>query len=165
MKILRRYSHRLLVTLLEKKDTPALAPDYHSSFFRRIIVYKLAVDHWIVGFNDWTHLLRFVPTMVPQKVSQSGWSVLGTALALLVLYSLARGPYRRGLRSIPGPYLARYSSIFRILLVRNGDAPSGYLELHKKYGPIVRTGPNHVSVSDPGMIPIIYGIGKRFNKV
>ncbi|KAH8666053.1 cytochrome P450 [Tricladium varicosporioides] len=49
-------------------------------------------------------------------------------------------------------------------MVYKGNAPQTYRELHKKYGPIVRTGPNHVSVSDPEMIPVIYGTGSNFRK-
>ncbi|PVH68975.1 cytochrome P450 [Cadophora sp. DSE1049] len=44
------------------------------------------------------------------------------------------------------------------------EAPRNYRALHDKYGPIVRVGPNHVSVSDPAMIPIIYGISSKFTK-
>ena len=37
--------------------------------------------------------------------------------------------------------------------------------LHEKYGPIVRTGPTTISISDPSYIPRIYGIGQGFHKV
>ncbi|KAH9205669.1 putative P450 monooxygenase [Leptodontidium sp. 2 PMI_412] len=43
-------------------------------------------------------------------------------------------------------------------------APAVYLDLHEKYGPIVRTGPNTVSLSDPLVIPTIYGISSSFLK-
>lgn len=85
-------------------------------------------------------------------------------LALLVL-SRIRTVFRKGLRSLPGPFLARFSGIYRLSLVYDGHAPERYRELHEKYGPIVRTGPNHVSVSDTAMIPTIYGIGSKFLKV
>lgn len=85
-------------------------------------------------------------------------------LALLVL-SYVRTVFREGLRYLPGPFLARFSGIYRLALVHDGHAPERYRELHKKYGPIVRTGPNHVSISDPAMIPNIYGIGSKFLKV
>ena len=39
------------------------------------------------------------------------------------------------------------------------------IALHKKYGPLVRIGPNHVSVSDPKAINIIYGLKTGFTKV
>lgn len=31
-------------------------------------------------------------------------------------------------------------------------------EAHKKYGPLVRIQPNHVSVADPEAIPVIYSM-------
>ncbi|KAJ5762320.1 cytochrome P450 [Penicillium nucicola] len=46
-----------------------------------------------------------------------------------------------GLRLIPGPIIARFSSLYRPWKIAKGDAPDFYLRLHKKYGPIVRTGP------------------------
>jgi hypothetical protein len=36
--------------------------------------------------------------------------------------------------------------------------------LHRKYGPLVRIAPNTVSVSNPGAINTIYGIGTKFSK-
>jgi hypothetical protein len=50
-------------------------------------------------------------------------------------------------------------------MVGGGNAPVGYRTLHQKYGPIVRVGPNHVAVSDPSAIPVIYGLGSKFMKV
>ncbi|KAF4439012.1 pisatin demethylase cytochrome P450 [Fusarium acutatum] len=93
------------------------------------------------------------------------WLLYGALLAGLALFHLVRLTFRAGLRNIPGPWLARYTTLYRLSLVHKGDSPRQYQLLHEKYGPIVRTGPNHVSVSDPAMIPVIYGIGKNFQKV
>jgi hypothetical protein len=68
------------------------------------------------------------------------------------------------LRKIPGPFLARFTGLYRLNLVRKGKAPENYRSLHHQYGPIVRVGPNHVSISDVAMIPTIYGIGSQFTK-
>lgn len=38
------------------------------------------------------------------------------------------------------------------------------IKLHQKYGPLVRVGPSHVSVSDPDAVKIIYGINTGFTK-
>lgn len=85
-------------------------------------------------------------------------------LALLIL-NYVRSSFRKGLSSLPGPFLAKFSGIYRLSLVHHGHAPERYRELHENYGPIVRTGPNHVSISDTTMIPTIYGIGSKFLKV
>lgn len=94
-----------------------------------------------------------------------GWRFTATALGVLALCYFAWQGHYSGLSDIPGPKLAKYSSLFRFFVVYRGEAPQRYRELHAKYGSIVRTGPNHVSVSDPAMIPVIYGIGRKFNKV
>lgn len=39
------------------------------------------------------------------------------------------------------------------------------IALHEKHGPVVRTGPTTISISDPSYIPKIYGIGQGFHKV
>lgn len=89
--------------------------------------------------------------------------VIGT-FGLTVLHYL-RNFFRTGLRSVPGPFLAHLSSLYRIKLVWKGGAVKNYSALHRKYGPIVRTGSNHVSISDPAMISLIYGISSKFRKV
>ena len=50
-------------------------------------------------------------------------------------------------------------------MLRKGDAQEVYYNLHQKYGPIVRTAPGVVSISDPRTVPTIYGIGTKFYKV
>ena len=72
---------------------------------------------------------------------------------------------KRGLRSIPGPFLARFSKLHRAWNISKGNAPGFYRELHEKYGPIVRTGPTTVDISDPAAVAIIYGISSKFLKV
>lgn len=84
---------------------------------------------------------------------------------VIVFFSYTRTYFRKGLSSLPGPILARLSGLYRLSLVHDGRAPERYRELHEKCGPIVRIGPNHVSVSDTAMIPTIYGIGSKFLKV
>lgn len=91
------------------------------------------------------------------------WLVIGLLCATVV--HVAHQAYFSDLREIPGPLLAKFSTLYRILMVRQGHAPMEYRRLHSQYGHIVRTGPKHVSVSDPDMIPVIYGIGSKFKKV
>lgn len=86
-------------------------------------------------------------------------------LTAFVIISYLLVGYKKGLRSLPGPFLARFTGFYRLSMVWRGDAPSQYRRIHEKYGPIVRVGPNHVSIADPSMINTIYGIGTRFLKV
>ncbi|KAI1502343.1 cytochrome P450 [Biscogniauxia marginata] len=82
----------------------------------------------------------------------------------LICLDYLRTAFKGGLRIIPGPFIATLTGLYRLWLVVTGEAPQKYRDLHDKYGPIVRVGPNHVSVSDPTMIPIIYGISSKFTK-
>ena len=50
-------------------------------------------------------------------------------------------------------------------MLRNGGAHDFYRMLHRKYGTVVRTAPNVVSVSDPKAIATMYAIGTKFYKV
>jgi hypothetical protein len=49
--------------------------------------------------------------------------------------------------------------------VWKGDHHNTAIDLHRKYGPLVRIGPKHISVGDSSAIPIIYGLNKGFTKV
>ncbi|KAB8230873.1 cytochrome P450 [Aspergillus alliaceus] len=80
----------------------------------------------------------------------------------LILVRLITNRFR--LSGIPGPSLAAYTRLWKLYDVWKGDNHHTEINLHRKYGPLVRIGPRHISVSDPKAIPIIYGFNKGFNK-
>lgn len=84
-------------------------------------------------------------------------------LCSLIIYT--QRALRPGLRAVPGPFVARFSGLYRLYMSYSGQGPLHYRRLHEKYGKLVRVGWNHVSVSDPSMIPIIYGAGSKYLKV
>lgn len=86
-------------------------------------------------------------------------------LAILSILSYVRLLLWSPLRQIPGPLLTRLSGLYRLSMVYSGDAPKSYRGLHDRYGKIVRVGPNHVPISDPSVIPTIYGLGTNYLKV
>lgn len=90
---------------------------------------------------------------------------LAPLLLLAIAANLLYNRFRPGLRHIPGPTLAKYTRLWRFYNVWKGDAHHTAIELHKKYGPLVRIGPTHVSVGDPKEIGNIYGLNKGFTKV
>lgn len=71
------------------------------------------------------------------------------AVAQLVVASLK-------LKGIPGPIMARFTDIWRFRAMRSKGWPARLVALHRQHGKLVRIGPNHVSVSDPAAIPVIY---------
>ncbi|CAL3970624.1 unnamed protein product [Diplocarpon coronariae] len=92
--------------------------------------------------------------------------ILGGAL-LVALYQFLqtlRIAYRSDLAPLPGPRWAKFTGLYRVFRLWRGDAPDFYMEIHRKYGNIVRTGPNTVSIADPAAIPVLYGIGSSFIK-
>ena len=93
------------------------------------------------------------------------FTYLAILLSIILVLCYGSAAFRKDLRALPGPLLARFSGLYRLSLVCRGDAPQNYRNVHEKYGVIVRVGANHVSVSDPSMIPVIYGIGTKFHKV
>jgi hypothetical protein len=91
-------------------------------------------------------------------------SVIGFFALYWIIHTL-RLAYRTDLSPLPGPKWARFTGLYRVYRLWSGQAPAMYLQLHKQYGPIVRTGPNTVSIADPATIPSIYGISSNFLKV
>lgn len=73
--------------------------------------------------------------------------------------------FRSGLRELPGPVLARFTLLWKVWAHIKGDGHVVYQNIHKRYGPIVRTGPNSVSIGDAAMIPKIYMSGHSYLKV
>lgn len=55
-----------------------------------------------------------------------------------VIYQCFLSPLAR----IPGPFLAKLTNWHRAYLTYEGQAHRKYLALHRKYGAVVRTGPN-----------------------
>ncbi|KAI9754728.1 MAG: hypothetical protein M4579_004575 [Chaenotheca gracillima] len=66
--------------------------------------------------------------------------------------------FRSHLQSIPGPAAAAYTRLWKLYDVWKGYHHLNLIKLHYEYGPVVRIGPKHVSISDPTAIPLIYGM-------
>ncbi|PFH49587.1 hypothetical protein AMATHDRAFT_147425 [Amanita thiersii Skay4041] len=65
----------------------------------------------------------------------------------------------RGIRSYPGPFLAKFSDLWLGMVSKSGHRSEIIHELHLKYGPFVRIAPNHLSIADPDALNVIYGHG------
>ncbi|KAG5637677.1 hypothetical protein H0H81_003645 [Sphagnurus paluster] len=62
-------------------------------------------------------------------------------------------------RSIPGPFLAKFTDAWLGLVAKNGHRSEVVHEMHQKYGPLVRLAPNHISIADPDALNIVYAHG------
>jgi hypothetical protein len=95
----------------------------------------------------------------------SYYSVVAFAALLflsLLLYRSISSWYR--LRHIPGPPLASISNLQRAWWVKTGRAHLYHQQVHRKYGHVVRTGPNMVSISNPDDVPVVYPMRPGFIK-
>jgi hypothetical protein len=102
------------------------------------------------------HLLAFINSVER--------SVLYALLLLTVAFVLLFCRWRK-LSNVPGPFLASISNIPRLCWVWGRRAHEIHIELHRKYGKLVRFGPNMVSIDDPVEIPKIYGFTGNYKKV
>ncbi|KUI65981.1 Pisatin demethylase [Cytospora mali] len=87
-----------------------------------------------------------------------------TTAVVVLLANIIFTRYRSGLRQIPGPLLASFSNLWKLQAVWSQNMHIENIRLHEDYGPIVRIGPNHVSVSDPQSMRAIYGVQNVFPK-
>ncbi|KAK1835327.1 putative cytochrome P450 pisatin demethylase-like protein [Podospora conica] len=99
--------------------------------------------------------------MIESVLSVSPKMVLFSGLGLLVLWlysSWAKHCH------IPGPTIASISNIPRLVWSWSGKPHEMQIRLHKKYGKIVRLGPNCISVGDPQEISKVYGTAANMPK-
>ncbi|KAL2021696.1 hypothetical protein VTK56DRAFT_6788 [Thermocarpiscus australiensis] len=86
------------------------------------------------------------------------------AVLAVVLAWLTRNRYHNGLNKYPGPFLASLTDWWRFFDVYRRRPERSHIALHKKYGPVVRLGPNTLSFADPEALKTIYGLNKGFIK-
>ncbi|KAL4937178.1 hypothetical protein BDV06DRAFT_216087 [Aspergillus oleicola] len=83
--------------------------------------------------------------------------------SLLLLYLIQQYFYN-GLHRYPGPFLAKFTNLWRFLDVRSRRPELTHIALHRKHGDVVRLGPNTLSFASPSAIKVIYGLNKGFTK-
>ncbi|KAF2100311.1 cytochrome P450 [Rhizodiscina lignyota] len=84
-------------------------------------------------------------------------------LLLPISFLLLRALYRKylhPLRKVPGPFLASTTNLYRLAIFLRGRQHYEYHELHKKYGPLARLGPNTVILNDPAHFSDYFGWDK-----
>ncbi|KAJ5670587.1 cytochrome P450 [Penicillium maclennaniae] len=78
------------------------------------------------------------------------------SVCILVISRFLWNYLRSPLRSFPGPLPTSFTNIWRLQDVFKGRCDITQNELHRKYGPAVRMGPNLLSLSDPNLIGQVY---------
>ena len=97
-----------------------------------------------------THLLFVLALFVPV------WCILFYVLPYFTTY--------KSLQDIPGPWTARFSNIWLALQAKKGKKYAAVDAAHRKYGPVVRGGYNHVSIANERALQVVYGHGNGFLK-
>lgn len=92
-----------------------------------------------------------------------------TLLLIPVVYYLLPYIRFRAVRDIPAPFPAAFSNLWLLYQCRRGRRYLAVDNAHKKYGPLVRIQPDHVSIADASAIPIVYshtgGWTKRYRQL
>lgn len=95
-----------------------------------------------------------------QTLPPISWaSVLVASCALFLVYEFLWIVYCRTLHPlsrIPGPFLASFSRVWIWKNVGRGNLDTTELDLHRRYGRLVRIAPNELSCSDPEAIKELY---------
>ncbi|KAK8036374.1 hypothetical protein PG991_001511 [Apiospora marii] len=84
-------------------------------------------------------------------------------IATYVCWSVV-SQHRSPLRRFPGPFLAKWSNLWRFYHTLRGDMHLVNLRAHRKYGPVVRTGPNNLDLDLPGLVRTVYSSDGRWSK-
>ncbi|KAK7425512.1 hypothetical protein QQZ08_007953 [Neonectria magnoliae] len=91
--------------------------------------------------------------------------LVGPALLIVVqLLIKLHHAFFSPLASVPGPYLARFTDLWYAWRINKGHFERDNIAAHRRYGPIVRYGPNRYSICDPLAARVIYGHGQAFSK-
>lgn len=83
-----------------------------------------------------------------------------TGVIVISIYQAATSP----LRSVPGPFLARFTRLWYLFRVAGGHFEAHNVALHRRYGPIVRVAPGMYSLDLPDAVGAVYGVGSRMPK-
>jgi hypothetical protein len=106
--------------------------------------------------------------LVHHVLSKLDASVLGWAAASLLLFVICRALYLvflHPLSKVPGPRLAKITELWRTNRYIRGYWHRDILDLHRKYGPVVRISPNEVSIVSPELSKTVYSYSGGTQKV
>ena len=123
---------------------------------RNRIAASWTLPNSLIGLNS----MGLLSSMI--SIVQQYWAPL---ILFVLITRLARNRYKPILREIPGPFLASLTDLWQFRHCVRRKANRDY-ELHRKYkSPLLRLGPNTISVADVEASRKIYGWKPVFKKV
>ncbi|KAK0614628.1 cytochrome P450 [Immersiella caudata] len=96
-------------------------------------------------------------TLLSTTAQAHPWLFLFLFATLISLFLFSYRIFSHPLSRIPGPLLAKCSSIWLHYQVYVGNECTAIRQLHEKYGPVVRIAPNEVDIADGDAIAPVYG--------
>lgn len=98
---------------------------------------------------------RFVFSLSPLQILLSITTCLATLSASILTYRILIPTHP--LHHIPGPLLARSTQICQFYSLLRGRPRVDQQSMHQRYGPVVRIGPNEVSIADTAALAPVFG--------
>lgn len=103
-----------------------------------------------------------------RRLAQHAWSLLCSywylVIPTLIVVRFFVQRYNSPLRSYPGPFIASGTRLWKLLSVASGKTEHTRINLHRKYGRVVRLGPNELSFASPQAAREVLAAGKGFYK-
>lgn len=101
--------------------------------------------------------MTFILTSIAQAPMTAGTAVIAVLLIVYVFYQRFFHP----LAKYPGPFLASLTDLWQVNQFLSLQQPYNLTRLHEKHGPIVRYGPDKLSITHESAIPTIYQSSAR----
>ena len=99
-----------------------------------------------------------------RKIPHSFSFYIALLLIPLFLHTFYKA-YATPLRHVPGPWIAKFTRFWLLGAINSREYQRINVELHRKYGPVVRISPNEYSIDDPDAATIIYRSRDQLVKV
>ncbi|KAE8138927.1 cytochrome P450 [Aspergillus pseudotamarii] len=96
--------------------------------------------------------MTFIQSIVLESPLAAGSAFLAATVVGYVVYQR----YLHPLAKYPGPFLASITDLWQVHQFLSLQQPYHLTTLHERYGPIVRYGPDKLSITHESAIPIIY---------
>lgn len=111
-------------------------------------------------------LPSLIRTLQPLSLAEKFDAKLLISVIILSCFTYAAYNYLlHPLRHVPGPFPAKITELWRTRRYMLGNWHQDILDLHNRYGPIVRISPNEVSIVDKNALVSVFGHGKGTRKV
>lgn len=105
------------------------------------------------------------PPRYYETVSNFGWREALLLVAVALVTNIVYNAYLHPLRKVPGPFLASVTELWRTTKYASGQWHQDIVDLHRRYGPVVRVSPNEVSFVDQTALEQVYGHATGTKKV